>query len=389
MGTYGLAAGLANWQVGMPNVVAAASVDAGQLLGQYQFVSHPGPLAPPTLPIIDMPDPRCSNRRRAVRDEPEQEWDPVADYYAHQYAESALTRRGVQRLGDVVVGSLQVVGGTTEIILGGLAIATCNPLGMLFGTGSVIQGGGQLTSGISRLAGWGDYDPVAQGINNALVDAGVDPQVAPWITAGIQITNSVGSGFYASSYLATRSTGGLSRSTGRLRWGLRNSSDEWLRAGVNQLDNTTGAALNSFDNTTVAVLNSGDNTTAAALGSLDNTGMGAARGGGRSGSGYDFTADLGRSSARSRPGHRYAANRQLHDAMVRDPALRARIEAKYGSDVFDLTSTSGTGRRNPTGGIWHHDPQNPNALHLVTKEEHARIHAREGLRGGYSLFWKE
>ncbi len=42
----------------------------------------------------------------------------------------------------------------------------------------------------------------------------------------------------------------------------------------------------------------------------------------------DFTSDLSKSRALTRSGHRYAANKQLHDAMRNDPKLRGRIAQK-------------------------------------------------------------
>jgi hypothetical protein len=100
------------------------------------------------------------------------------------------------------------------------------------------------------------------------------------------------------------------------------------------------------------------------------------------GRGPDFTADLAKSKARSRSGHRNAGNKQLHEGMVQDPAIRADMERKYGEDVFDRTSTSGGGRRNPKGGEWDHNSYEPNALDLLTSEEHGEKTRREGRDGG-------
>lgn len=56
-------------------------------------------------------------------------------------------------------------------------------------------------------------------------------------------------------------------------------------------------------------------------------------------------ADLSKSKAKSRSGHRNAGNKQINDEMKSDPNFRADMENRHGSDVFDRTSTSGSGRR--------------------------------------------
>ena len=105
------------------------------------------------------------------------------------------------------------------------------------------------------------------------------------------------------------------------------------------------------------------------------------------GRGADFEADLSLSNAKSRSGHRNAANKQLHEAMERDPKLRAAIQKKFGSDAFDRTSTSGKGRRNPRDAEWHHDSKNPNAMHLMSKSAHKKHHQTFGSVGGYAMHW--
>jgi hypothetical protein len=98
--------------------------------------------------------------------------------------------------------------------------------------------------------------------------------------------------------------------------------------------------------------------------------------------GVDFTADLSRTAAKSRSGHSYAGNKQLHEAMTRDVARRAEMEAKYGSDILERTSTSGGGRRNPRGAEWDHSSRDPKALDLRSKEGHLEKTRREGQAGG-------
>jgi hypothetical protein len=96
----------------------------------------------------------------------------------------------------------------------------------------------------------------------------------------------------------------------------------------------------------------------------------------------DFTADLSRTRARSRSGHSYAGNKQLHEAMLEDPAARARMEARYGADVVERTSTSDGGRRNPRGGEWDHNSADSTALDLKTAESHLEKTKTEGREGG-------
>ena len=58
------------------------------------------------------------------------------------------------------------------------------------------------------------------------------------------------------------------------------------------------------------------------------------------------------------------------------------MEAKYGTDMLDRTSTSGKGRRNPKGAEWDHSSSDPNALDLRSKENHREKTRYEGRRGG-------
>jgi len=100
------------------------------------------------------------------------------------------------------------------------------------------------------------------------------------------------------------------------------------------------------------------------------------------GKGVDFTADLSQTAAKSRSGHSYAGNKQLHETMARDPTRRSELEAKYGSDALDRTSTSGGGRRNPRGAEWDHSSTDPKGLDLRSKEGHLEKTRREGQAGG-------
>lgn len=103
-----------------------------------------------------------------------------------------------------------------------------------------------------------------------------------------------------------------------------------------------------------------------------------------------FTADLSKSRATSRSGHRNAGNKQLNDKMKGDPDFRADMERRHGSDVFDRTSTSGSGRRNPENTEWDHSSTNPDSLDLRTKGNHRRKTSAEGQKGGgWKRFHKE
>ena len=95
-----------------------------------------------------------------------------------------------------------------------------------------------------------------------------------------------------------------------------------------------------------------------------------------------FTADLSKSKARTRNGHRNAGNKQLHEKMRDDPTFRKKMEEKHGSDVLDRTSTSGSGRRNPNNTEWDHNTKDPNALDLRTVENHRIKTLAEGRAGG-------
>ncbi|MDJ0759926.1 MAG: RHS repeat-associated core domain-containing protein [Woeseiaceae bacterium] len=95
-----------------------------------------------------------------------------------------------------------------------------------------------------------------------------------------------------------------------------------------------------------------------------------------------FTADLSKSKAKSRSGHRNAGNKQLNDRMKSDPKFRNEMENRHGSDVFDRTSTSGSGRRNPANTEWDHNSTNPNSLDLRTKGNHRQKTSAEGQQGG-------
>lgn len=103
-----------------------------------------------------------------------------------------------------------------------------------------------------------------------------------------------------------------------------------------------------------------------------------------------YSADLSKSKAKSRSGHRNAGNKQLHEDMKEDPKLKKAIEEKFGEDAFDRTSTSKGGRRNPKGVEWDHNSNDPNKLDLRSTDNHKQktsIEGREG--GGYKKFHKD
>ncbi|MEM9917258.1 MAG: DUF6443 domain-containing protein [Bacteroidota bacterium] len=111
---------------------------------------------------------------------------------------------------------------------------------------------------------------------------------------------------------------------------------------------------------------------------------------GKIGDGVEFTADLRKTKAKSRSGHRNAGNKQLNDAMKNDPNLRKKMEKRLGNDVFDRTSTSGKGRKNPEGYEWDHNTHNKNKLDLRSKENHKKKTAKDpGRVGGYAKYWKD
>jgi hypothetical protein len=103
-----------------------------------------------------------------------------------------------------------------------------------------------------------------------------------------------------------------------------------------------------------------------------------------------YSADIARSRARTRSGHRSAANQQLHEAMKRNPSLRRRVTKQFGHDAFERTSAH-KGRRNPRGGEWDHSTRTASRLDLRTKKHHADITKRQRKRrepGGYQKFHK-
>jgi RHS repeat-associated protein len=103
-----------------------------------------------------------------------------------------------------------------------------------------------------------------------------------------------------------------------------------------------------------------------------------------------FSADLSKSKAKTRSGHSKAGNKQLHDAMSADSKLSRKMKKVLGDDVYDRTSTSGKGRRNPKDHEWDHNNDNPNQLDLRSKESHAKKTAKDpGRAGGYSKYWKD
>ncbi|QJE99146.1 hypothetical protein [Luteolibacter luteus] len=95
-----------------------------------------------------------------------------------------------------------------------------------------------------------------------------------------------------------------------------------------------------------------------------------------------FSANLLLTRAQSRSGHSRAGNKQLHEAMEADPALRAKIQAMFGEDAMERTSLDHGGRRNPEGAEWDHNSIDPNALDLRSKQNHLQKTRREGRAGG-------
>ena len=95
-----------------------------------------------------------------------------------------------------------------------------------------------------------------------------------------------------------------------------------------------------------------------------------------------FSADLSKTKAKTRSGHRNAGNKQLNEKMKNDPQFRSEMESRHGTDVLDRTSTSNGGRRNPSNTEWDHNTQNPNQLDLRTKPNHAKKTKTEGRSGG-------
>lgn len=83
-----------------------------------------------------------------------------------------------------------------------------------------------------------------------------------------------------------------------------------------------------------------------------------------------FSADLTKTKAKSRSGHTNAGNKQLNEKMTEDPEFRKTMEAKHGPDVYERTSTSGKGRRNPRDTEWDHNNHDPTRLDLRTKVNH-------------------
>lgn len=102
-----------------------------------------------------------------------------------------------------------------------------------------------------------------------------------------------------------------------------------------------------------------------------------------------FSADLSKTRAKSRSGHRNAGNKQLNEAMKNDPDLKKQIE-EIDLDAITNTSTSNGGRRNPRLTEWDHNSKDPNKLDLRTKENHRQKTAKDpGRKGGWSIFHKQ
>jgi hypothetical protein len=105
--------------------------------------------------------------------------------------------------------------------------------------------------------------------------------------------------------------------------------------------------------------------------------------------GVVFTADLRLTKAKSRAGHSYAGNKQLNEAMKSDPGLRKKMEKMLGNDVFNRTSTSNKGRRNPFNYEWDHSTTNRFELDLRSHANHLKKTANDiDRKGGFSIFYK-
>ena len=101
-----------------------------------------------------------------------------------------------------------------------------------------------------------------------------------------------------------------------------------------------------------------------------------------------FSADLTNTKAQTRSGHSYAGNKQLNDGMKADPEFRQQMETQIGADVYERTSTSNGGRRNPIGYEWDHNSTDKNKLDLRSKENHIQKTSSEPNRqGGWFNFW--
>lgn len=91
-----------------------------------------------------------------------------------------------------------------------------------------------------------------------------------------------------------------------------------------------------------------------------------------------FRADVGKTKAQSRSGHRAAANRQLSRAMGSDPGLRKQITSVFGQDAWSRVQNG----RNPPAAQWDHSTRNRRDLILRTSPNHGLITKKQGRTGG-------
>jgi RHS repeat-associated protein len=110
--------------------------------------------------------------------------------------------------------------------------------------------------------------------------------------------------------------------------------------------------------------------------------------------GIEFTADLSKSKATTRSGHRNAANKQLNEAMQKDPTLQKQME-KLDPNVMENTSRSVKSgnktatRKNPKGHEWDHNTNNKNKIDLRSKANHQQKTSKDkGGKGGWWKFWQ-
>src|SRR5699024_3809275 len=98
--------------------------------------------------------------------------------------------------------------------------------------------------------------------------------------------------------------------------------------------------------------------------------------------------------AKTRSGHRNAGNKQLNEAMQKDPVLKQQME-KLDANVVENTSRSVKSgnktatRKNPEGYEWDHNTTNKNQLDLRSKSNHQQKTTKDqGGKGGWWKFWE-
>ena len=103
--------------------------------------------------------------------------------------------------------------------------------------------------------------------------------------------------------------------------------------------------------------------------------------------GVIFSADLSKSKATTRGGHRNAANKQLKDAMDADPNTRELIEM-YDADAYEKVKRSvkdgnkTATRKNPEGLEWDHNNDEKYQIDLKTAKDHLEKTIKDGTDGG-------